>query len=227
MIFVRLGVALKLRRFFILETVLIVYSNVISNLTRIFCLMIFLLVCIQMLAQKIDDKGKELLYKEVRRIQPAGTILYADKPIRELIKGTISCLRKELPRKKSNVVLLSNTEISQIIDQLKFRADLQLPEDLFENSKRVRGNTLMEVVKSLDRILIDSLQKDIEDGYKTFLQLRKSAFYFTKPIYIRSFSLAFVYFLYYNSMGGDHGLRVYQLDQMQWKYVGAVCGGAC
>lgn len=197
------------------------------ELMKVFILTILFLVNISMLAQDNDKKGIELLDKEARHIQPAGTIFYADKPDKHLFDQVMICLEVELHKKQMKGILLSKVEISQIINQLRMQNSLQLPEDLFKDSRRIRSDNLINVVNSRNQILMDSLRKKSSDieGVKTLSKLYKWAFYFTKPVYIRSSSLAFVYFRYYNHMGGDESVRIYRFRERKWTYIGAVCGG--
>jgi hypothetical protein len=187
------------------------------------CAIFGLLISTSASAQ-LDPDYLDVIYKRIRTLQPYGTIYYADRPNKEILKNQYNNLtRRRFKTLEKNiadsVLILTREEQQYLISELKKSISIPLPDNLFRDSKRVLFDSLVTNIDRVNRQIIDSVH-NISDTVQ-YLGARKKnllhwAFSFTKPIYIRHNTIFLSYFMYYYNSGGSQFFAFYKKRDNKW-----------
>ena len=181
-----------------------------------------------------DTAYLNLLYQKIRRLQPEGTIYYADKPDKQTLRYQYSTLT--LRKFKSfgqniadSFLIITKDEQRYLITELEKSLKSPLPDKLFENAKRLSSGKIFEFVDRLNRKLYDSV-RHLSDSLQALHARRRLmrywSFLFTNPIYIRNRTIFLQYFMYYNLSSGANYLTFYKKRDGNWVKWITVGGGA-
>jgi hypothetical protein len=178
-------------------------------------------------AQQLDTGNYKLIYSEIRSLQDSGIVFYSDRPEEDIYASFLKQLPDALITLKDRGLYLSKREMDTIIKQLKLVSKSLQPIDLFPLSKRISSDSIIPFVENSVKKIIDSLKTLPEKAVTSrFYWKLPWAFFFTNPIYIRGWTICFSYFMYYRNSAGEHGLRVYKMQNDKWVRIGTIGGGA-
>jgi hypothetical protein len=172
---------------------------------------------------QLDSSFLKLLDSTIRRYQNTGTVYYADK----LSDGFIDFNLKPFTKNKIisiaktpsiDSITLTNSELIYIKKSLKSLRYFYWPDNLINNSKRIRSDSLEPFLTRLRRHAIDSIKqlKDVSEQNKYFLNSYKS-FAFSKPIFLRDGSILLMFFSWYDGHGGSSMLSFFHKDENFWR----------
>ena len=151
-------------------------------------------------AQQLDTAYYKLIYKEIRRFQDSGMVFYSDRPEKDIYASFLKQMPDALNTLKDRGLNLSKREIDTLFRQLNFVSTSLQPSDLFPLSKRISSDSIIPFVENSVKKIIDSLrtlpEKAVPSRYYWKLPW---AFFFTKPIYLRGWTICFSYFMYYRN----------------------------
>lgn len=191
---------------------------------KLLLLFILSLANLKLATAQIDSEYIHLIHKRIRKIQPSGTIYYANHPDYGPIEYTLNYFnsRKFKSRLKDagdSILTLTQKEQQYLISELKKAPKVSFPDSLFENSKCIIADSLVMHVERLNKqsqhslpSIDDTIQTSIESEFKT----RYWAFFFSNPIYIRNKSIFLTYFMFYDRSSGSQLLVFYKKHQDRW-----------
>ncbi len=167
----------------------------------------------------------------IKAIQDEGTIFYSDKPMKDVFRKhfkAVSLTLKDVNPDRGRNLKITVAEQSHILRQMKKSLTSKLPDNLFNNSKRISADGICEFVFRLSRNIYDSLISipDSAAAFKYIRSIKQPAFFFTHPIYIRNKSILICYFMWYINSSGEEWLGVYKKEGNKWVKWSIISGSA-
>jgi hypothetical protein len=171
-----------------------------------------------------------LLFLVIHKYQIKGTIHYASHCRDRVLSREMKELSQEVivNELRSDSIRLSAKERRYLLRQLKKPENIELPDNLFPDSKRVEPDSLEEFVVRQNQRIRDSLMASgnpkARDEYYSGKTLYLP-FYFTRPIYLRNRSIILFHFMWRFRNGGSHDLSFYRKENGKWKRWISISGG--
>jgi len=185
------------------------------------------------LAAQSDTAFIKFLINKIRGLQPTGTIYYADVPYPKTFKHRVQHIKPGIyPGFKNGTVSeslkLTAKESRYIQDEHKKNLHKPFPDSLFENSCRIRSDSIIPFVDKLNLQIMDSVIKlSNPSGTNVWqLGLMRWSFLFSRPIYLRNKTILVHYFMNYTLSSGENSFRFYKWNNNNWERWGVISGGA-